>query len=65
LLLGTHVVAAEAGEVIQTAVIAMKSGYTTQKLASTIHPYLTMVEGLKLTAQTFEKDVATLSCCAG
>ena len=27
--------------------------------------YLTMVEGLKLAAQTFNKDVKQLSCCAG
>lgn len=28
-------------------------------------PYLTMVEGFKLCAQTFTKDVKQLSCCAG
>ncbi|MGH8612177.1 MAG: di-heme oxidoredictase family protein [Gammaproteobacteria bacterium] len=27
--------------------------------------YLTMIEGLKLCAQTFTKDVKQLSCCAG
>ncbi len=64
-LLGAHVLAAEAGEVIQVAVLALKAGYTTRELATTIFPYLTMVEGLKLAAQTFEKDVAKLSCCAG
>jgi mercuric reductase len=30
-----------------------------------IFPYLTTVEGLKLAAQSFTKDVAKLSCCAG
>lgn len=30
-----------------------------------LFPYLTMVEGLKLCAQTFFKDVKQLSCCAG
>lgn len=64
-LLGAHVLAAEGGEVIQTAVLALQAGYTTQDLAGIIFPYLTMVEGLKLAAQTFEKDVAKLSCCAG
>ena len=34
-------------------------------LADTIFTYLTTVEGLKLAAQTFDKDVSTLSCCAG
>lgn len=30
-----------------------------------LFPYLTMLEGLKLAAQTFQKDVKQLSCCAG
>ncbi|HEC22868.1 MAG TPA: mercury(II) reductase [Chloroflexi bacterium] len=64
-LLGTHVLAPEAGEVIQAAVIALKAGMTVEDLTSTFFPYLTMVEGLKLAAQTFEKDVTRLSCCAG
>ncbi len=65
LLLGAHMLAAEAGDSIQTAAIAIKCGMTARDLGSTIFPYLTMVEGLKLAAQTFEKDVSKLSCCAG
>ena len=64
-LLGAHVLAAEGSEVIQTAVLALQAGYTTRDLAKIIFPYLTMVEGLKLAALAFEKDVAMLSCCAG
>jgi len=30
-----------------------------------IFPYLTTVEGLKLAALAFSKDVNKLSCCAG
>lgn len=63
-LLGAHVLAAEAGEVIQEAVIAIRHGLSVQDLVDTFHPYLTMVEGLKLAALTFNKDVAKLSCCA-
>ena len=63
-LLGASVVADGAGEVIQTAVLAIRHGITTAELAATFHPYLTMVEGLKLAAQTFTRDVAKLSCCA-
>jgi len=29
------------------------------------HPYLTLGEGIKLAAQSFDKDVKQLSCCAG
>jgi mercuric reductase len=63
-LLGASVVADAAGEVIQSAVLAVKFGITTEQLAGTFHPYLTMVEGLKLAAQTFTRDVHRLSCCA-
>jgi len=64
-LIGAHILAPEGGELIQTAVLAIKVGMTTADLGQTIFPYLTGVEGLKLAAQTFDKDVSTLSCCAG
>jgi mercuric reductase len=63
-LLGATVVGEAAGEVIQSAVLAVKFGISTAELATTFHPYLTMVEGLKLAAQTFTRDVHRLSCCA-
>jgi hypothetical protein len=40
-------------------------GMTVEQLGETIFPYLTTVEGLRLAALAFEKDVAKLSCCAG
>ncbi|NPT53844.1 hypothetical protein GNZ13_04260 [Paraburkholderia sp. 5N] len=64
-LIGVQVVAPEAGEIIQTAAIAIRAKMTVQELANQLFPYLTMVEGLKLAAQTFSKDVTQLSCCAG
>ncbi|RKF35755.1 mercury(II) reductase [Paraburkholderia fungorum] len=64
-LIGVQAVAAEAGEIIQTAAIAIHARMTVQELADQLFPYLTMVEALKLTAQTFSKDVKQLSCCAG
>lgn len=64
-LLGAHVLAPEAGEVIQTAVLAMRFGITVGDLRKTMFPYLTNVEGLKLAALGLEKDVSLLSCCAG
>ncbi len=64
-LLGVQAVAPEAGELIQTAAIALRAGMTVHDLADQLFPYLTMVEGLKLAAQTFTKDVTQLSCCAG
>ncbi len=64
-LLGVQAVAPEAGELIQTAAIAIRARMTVDELADQLFPYLTMVEGLKLAAQTFAKDVKQLSCCAG
>ncbi len=64
-LLGAQVLAAEGGEIIQAAALVLRGGLTIQDLAEQLFPYLTMVEGLKLCAQTFTKDVSQLSCCAG
>jgi mercuric reductase len=64
-LIGVQAVAPEAGELIQTAALAIHNQMTVEELADQLFPYLTMVEGLKLGAQTFKKDVKQLSCCAG
>ncbi|MEX2239491.1 MAG: mercury(II) reductase [Burkholderiales bacterium] len=64
-LLGVQAVAAEAGELIQSAALALRARMTVNDLADQLFPYLTMVEGLKLAAQTFSRDVTQLSCCAG
>ena len=63
-LLGAHILADGAGDVVQAAVMAIKYEATVDEIAETFHPYLTMAEGLKLAAQAFGKDVKKLSCCA-
>lgn len=64
-LIGAHILAAEGGDSIQTAALAIRQAMTVSDLAEMIFPYLTTVEGLKLAAQGFTQDVAKLSCCAG
>jgi len=64
-LLGAHILAPEAGEMIQPAVMAIRFGIPLSDFRDTLFPYLTNVEGLKLAALAFEKDPAMLSCCAG
>ena len=64
-LIGAHILAPEGADSIQTAALAIRQKLTVNDLADMIFPYLTTVEGLKLAAQGFEKDVAKLSCCAG
>ena len=63
-LLGAHIIADGAGDVIQAAVMALKYRATIDDIAETYHPYLTMAEALKLAAQGFNKDISMLSCCA-
>ena len=64
-LLGAQILAPEAGEMIQTAALAVHQGMTVEALGDLLFPYLVYAEALKLCAQTFTKDVAQLSCCAG
>ena len=64
-LLGAHILAPEGADSIQTAALAIQAGMTVDELGETIFPYLTTVEGLKLAALAFGKDVKKLSCCAG
>ncbi|MBF0706555.1 mercury(II) reductase (plasmid) [Alkalihalobacillus hwajinpoensis] len=64
-IIGAHVVAENAGDVIYAATLAVKFKLTAEDLQETMAPYLTMAEGLKLASLTFDKDVSKLSCCAG
>lgn len=63
-VLGIHMAAANAGDAILAATYALEAGMTTDQLAATWAPYLTMAEAIKLAAQSFRTDVAKLSCCA-
>lgn len=63
-VIGAHILAAEAGEMITEPTLAIKYGLTIDELTSTFHPYLTLSEGIKLAAQAFDRDVRKLSCCA-
>jgi mercuric reductase len=63
-VLGVHALAGNAGEAILAGVYAVKFGLTVEDLADTWAPYLTVAEGIKLTAQSFTTEVEMLSCCA-
>lgn len=63
-ILGVHAIAANAGEIMGEATLAVRFGLTTRDLTSTLHPYLTWSESLRLAAQGFSSDVTKLSCCA-
>ena len=56
--------AQDAGDLAAAGVYMLEAGMTTSQVANLWSPYLTMAEGLKLTAQAFTTDIAKLSCCA-
>ncbi len=63
-LLGASILAPEAGDIIVEPALAIRHGIGVSELVAAFHPYLTQSEGIRLAAQTFEKDVSKLSCCA-
>lgn len=63
-LVGAVILAPEAGDLIMEPALAIRHAIPVSELARAFHPYLTGAEAIKLAAQTFDKDVAKLSCCA-
>ena len=62
-VLGVHMVAPNAADLIHEAVLAVKFGLTVDDLIDTTHVFPTMSEGLKLVAQAFVRDISVMSCC--
>ena len=63
-IIGVTALAQDAGDLAAAGVYMLEAGMTTSQVANLWSPYLTMAEGLKLTAQAFTTDIAKLSCCA-
>jgi len=63
-LLGVHLVCHRGAEMINEAALALRLGATVNDLATTMHVYPSIGEGLKLCAQGFSRDISLLSCCA-
>ncbi len=62
-ILGAHAVAANAAELIHIPVLAMGAGFTIDDLIETVHVFPTYSEAWKICAQTFDRDLKTMSCC--
>ena len=54
-ILGSHVLAPNAGDLLAPIVLAMQTGLPAARLADTIQPYPTMVEGIRWAADRIEK----------
>lgn len=63
-LLGVHLVCHRGADLINEAALALHMRATVADIASTMHVYPSIGEGLKLCAQGFDRDINLLSCCA-
>jgi mercuric reductase len=64
-VLGVHMVAPNAAELIHEATLAVKFGLTVDDVIDTVHVFPTLSEGIKLAAQAFTRDISVMSCCIG
>lgn len=62
-ILGVHILSRQAEEIIHQAALAVKFGLTVNHIRNTVHVFPTLSEAVKLVAQSFEKNIARLSCC--
>jgi mercuric reductase len=63
-ILGVHILASLAPEMIHEGVLAVKHGLTLEDILDTVHVFPTYSEAIKLAALSFFEDVDKLSCCA-
>ncbi|MFQ5880793.1 MAG: FAD-dependent oxidoreductase, partial [Dehalococcoidia bacterium] len=62
-VLGVHIVAPQAAEMIHEATVAVRFGLTIDNIIDTVHVFPTFSEGIKLVAQAFTRDISVMSCC--
>jgi len=63
-IFGVHILADNAADIIQEAVLAVKYKLTIDDIIDTVHVFPTITESIKLAATSFRKDIDQLSCCA-
>ena len=63
-ILGVHILASLAPEMIHEGVLAVKHGLTLEDLIDTVHVFPTYSESMKFAALSFFEDIEKLSCCA-
>lgn len=63
-ILGVHILASLAADMIHEGTLAVKYGMTIDDIIDTVHVFPTITEAIKLVAQSFRKDISKMSCCA-
>jgi len=63
-VLGVHLLAPDAGDLIMEGVYAVKYRLTVDDIIDTVHVFPTLAEAIKLAATSFRADITKLTCCA-
>jgi mercuric reductase len=63
-VLGVHILADNAADIIHEGVLAVKYKLTIDDLIDTVHVFPTLAESTKLVALSFRKNLDELSCCS-
>jgi mercuric reductase len=62
-IMGVHILAPHAVDLIHEGVLAVKNKLTIDDIIDTVHVFPTLSESIKLAAQSFYMDVVKMSCC--
>ncbi len=62
-ILGVHILAPNAGDLIAEAMMLVKNKNTIDDITSSLPVFPTMSEAIKIVALSFTKDISKLSCC--
>lgn len=63
-ILGVHILADNAADIIHEAVLAVKYKLTIDDIIDTVHVFPTISESIKLVATSFRRNIDQLSCCS-
>lgn len=62
-IMGVHILAPDAGELIAAAMMLLKNKNTVDEVINSLPMFPTLAESLKVAALAFKKDISRLSCC--
>ena len=62
-ILGVHILAPNAGELIAEAMMLIKNKNTIDDVVNSLPMFPTLSEAMKIVALSFTKDISKLSCC--
>lgn len=62
-IIGMHILAPEAADLMHEGVMIVRNRMTIDEVIDTLHIFPTLSEAIKITAQSFRRDVEKMSCC--